>query len=90
MDGHLDLTGAAAADRDLLAEAAVTLRTGADLLDGGEELPSLERIWQARIASAAHLRGLTGDPDDGPRRWLITPFTRRRSALPRPPRRRTR
>jgi hypothetical protein len=63
MDGHLDLSGAAGPDRDLLAAAAVTLRVSADLLDGGEELPNPARIWQARLTSAAHLRGLTGDPE---------------------------
>jgi uncharacterized membrane protein YccC len=62
MDGHLDLSGAAGPDRDLLAEAAAALAGCADLLDGGAELPSLERVWQARLASAAHLRGLAGDP----------------------------
>jgi uncharacterized membrane protein YccC len=61
-DGHLDLGGPAGPDRDLLAEAAATLAVCADLLDGGEELPSLERIWRARLASATHLRGLTGEP----------------------------
>ena len=63
MDGHLDLSGAAGADRELLAEAADALGACAELLVGGDELPSLERVWQARLASATHLRGLTGEPE---------------------------
>jgi uncharacterized membrane protein YccC len=62
MDGHVDLSAVAPEDIQLLAEAAATLRTAADLLDGTDETPDLSRIWQARIASAAHLRGLTGSP----------------------------
>jgi uncharacterized membrane protein YccC len=63
MDGHLDLGLAAPQDRDLLAEAAAALRATAVLLEGGDDLPSLERVWQARAASAANLRGLSGDPE---------------------------
>jgi uncharacterized membrane protein YccC len=62
MDGHLDLSGAAQPDLDLLAESAAALRAIAALLTGGDETPSMERIWKARRASAAHLRGLDGDP----------------------------
>jgi len=63
MDGHLDLSGAADADRELLADAADALGACAELLVGGDELPSLERVWKARLASATHLRGLTGEPE---------------------------
>jgi uncharacterized membrane protein YccC len=62
MDGHLDLAGASQPDVDLLAESGAALRASAAMLSGGDETPSLERIWKARHASAAHLRGLAGDP----------------------------
>jgi uncharacterized membrane protein YccC len=62
VDGHLDLSGAAEADVDLLSEAAAALAASAECLDGGDEVPNPERIWKARLASATHLRGLTGDP----------------------------
>jgi uncharacterized membrane protein YccC len=62
MDGHVDLSEAAPEDVELLAEAAATLRAAAELLDGTDETPDLDRIWHARVASAAHLRGLTGEP----------------------------
>src|SRR5580698_3018735 len=62
MDGHLDLSGAAAEDTSLLIEAAAALDAVAQLLEGQDDEPSLERVWHARVASAAHLRGLTGDP----------------------------
>jgi uncharacterized membrane protein YccC len=62
MDGHLDLSDGAAEDTVLLAEAAAALNAVAELLEGHDEIPSLERVWHARVASAAHLRGLTGEP----------------------------
>jgi uncharacterized membrane protein YccC len=62
MDGHLDLSHAAEPDRDLLAESAAALRTVAEMLGNRDVEPSLERVWRARWASAAHLRGLDGDP----------------------------
>jgi uncharacterized membrane protein YccC len=62
VDGHLDLSGAAAPDLDLLAEASAALAACAECLDGGDEQPNPERVWQARLASAMHLRGLTGEP----------------------------
>jgi uncharacterized membrane protein YccC len=62
MDGHLDLSDAAAEDTSLLIEAAAALDAVAQLLEGQDDEPSLERVWHARVASAAHLRGLTGDP----------------------------
>ena len=63
MDGHLDLSGAAEADLNLLAAASAALGSCAGCLEGQDELPDLERVWQARLVSAAHLRGLTGDPE---------------------------
>jgi uncharacterized membrane protein YccC len=60
--GHLEFSDAAAEDVQLLAEAAAALGAIAELLDGQDGTPSLERVWHARVASAAHLRGLTGDP----------------------------
>ncbi len=62
VDGHLDLSGAAAPDLDLLAEASAALAACAECLDGRDELPNPERVWTARLASARHLRGLTGEP----------------------------
>jgi uncharacterized membrane protein YccC len=62
VDGHLDLRGAAAEDRDLLTVSAAALRDVAALLSGQDASPDLERVWRARSASAAHLRSLTGDP----------------------------
>jgi uncharacterized membrane protein YccC len=67
-DGHLDLGNAAGPDRDLLAESAAALRAVAELLDGRDAWPRLDRVWHARSVSAAHLRGLTGDPEDVRRR----------------------
>jgi len=63
LDGHLDLGAAAGEDRRLLAESATALNAVAAMLEGRDEAtPDLERIWQARVASAAHLRNLQGDP----------------------------
>lgn len=62
LDGHLDLRGAAPADRDLLAQSATALGDVAALLSGQDATPDLERVWLARSAAAVHLRGLTGDP----------------------------
>jgi uncharacterized membrane protein YccC len=50
-------------DTQLLAESAAALRSVAGMLTGGDESPSMERIWKARQVSAAHLRSLSGDPD---------------------------
>lgn len=63
MDGNVKLSDCAPQDRDLLAESAAALRSVAGLLRGGDESPSMERIWKARQVSAAHLRSLTGDPE---------------------------
>jgi Fusaric acid resistance protein-like len=62
VDGHLDLSGAAAPDLDLLSEASAALAACAECLDGRDDLPDPERVWKARLASAIHLRGLTGEP----------------------------
>ncbi len=62
MGGHLDIGQTAAEDRDLLAESAAALGGVAELLVGQDDVPKIERLWQARIVSAAHLRGLTGEP----------------------------
>lgn len=62
LDGHLDLSAAAGEDRRLLAESAAALDAVAALLQGRDETPpDLEQIWQARVASAAHLQNLQGD-----------------------------
>jgi uncharacterized membrane protein YccC len=62
LDGHLEFTHAPGQDQDLLAQSAAALRAIADLLAGGENVPDIEAVWNARLASATHLRGLTGDP----------------------------
>ncbi len=62
MDGHASLSDYAPEDKELLAESAAALRSIARLLAGGDESPSMERIWMARQVSAAHLRSLAGDP----------------------------
>jgi hypothetical protein len=62
-DGHLELLAAAAEDRELLAASARSLRQVAALLSGQDATTDLEQIWHARLASARHLHGLTGDPD---------------------------
>ncbi len=61
MDGHPDLSHYAPEDKQLLAESATALRSIGGLLAGGDESPSMERIWKARQVSAAHLRTLAGD-----------------------------
>ncbi len=62
IDDHLDLGEAGAEDRALLIRSAALLRDTAALLDGQDARPDLEAAWQARAASAAHLRALRGDP----------------------------
>ncbi len=62
IDGHLDLRDAAAEDRTLLARSAGLLRSASALLSGREAQPDLDLAWQARSASATHLRALAGDP----------------------------
>jgi uncharacterized membrane protein YccC len=62
MEGHLDLSAAAKEDVELLAEAARALSAAADLMDGRRDSLDLEGVWNARLKSAAHLRGLTGEP----------------------------
>ena len=62
LDSHLDLSAPASEDRRLLAESATALGAAAAMLEGCEETPpNLKQIWQARVASAAHLRNLQGD-----------------------------
>ena len=62
LDAHLDLSGAAEPDLNLLAAASEALGSSGGCLEGQDDLPDLERVWRARLVSAAHLRGLTGDP----------------------------
>ena len=60
---HRDLDAAAPVDRDLLAQAATILDGVADMLAGQAEIPSLDRLEQARAASAAHQTRLSGSPE---------------------------
>jgi len=62
LDGHLDLTGAAPADHELLAAAGGLFATVAALFTGHDAVPDIDRLQAASAASAAHERGLTGDP----------------------------
>ena len=63
MEGHLDLSPAAPADRELLGMTAGVLRDVAALLAGRDADPDLEGLERARAASMDHLRTLSGDPD---------------------------
>ena len=58
-----DLSGAAPADRELLACACRVLRQAAALFAGGKEMPDLEALDAARKASSEHLAGLTPGTD---------------------------
>jgi uncharacterized membrane protein YccC len=62
LDGHLDLTHAAAQDRELLAAAAGQLTATAALLGGQDPSLDVERLRNASAASAAHQQTLAGDP----------------------------
>jgi hypothetical protein len=64
LDGHLDLTHAAAQDRELLAAAAGQLAASAALLSGQDPSLDIERLRKASAASAAHQQMLAGDPAD--------------------------
>jgi uncharacterized membrane protein YccC len=65
-DGHVDMTKACSADRALLREAAQLFADTSDLLSGKAADPDFTALEQARVASAAELRelsGRTGEPD---------------------------
>ena len=64
LDGHLDLTRAGPADRELLAASARLLAQIGTLLAGKDAAPDIDRLQAARAASAAHQRKLGGDPAD--------------------------
>ena len=64
MDGHVDLRAADAQDRVLLAESARALNQVARLLSGQDADADVDRVWQARLASAKKLRELAGQPAD--------------------------
>jgi Fusaric acid resistance protein-like len=64
LDGHLDLTRAAPADRELLAASAKLLAEIGTLLAGRAATPDIDRLQAARAASAVHQRKLGGDPED--------------------------
>ena len=65
-DGHIDLTTSCAADRGLLRAAAGLFADTRDLLSGRAAVPDFAGLEQARAASAAELRDLSGragEPD---------------------------
>jgi len=64
LDGHLDLTHAAAPDCDLLSAAAGQLAATAALLRGQDATLDPDRLRAASAASAALQRHLGGDPAD--------------------------
>jgi uncharacterized membrane protein YccC len=64
LDGHLDLTHAAAQDRELLAAAAGQLTATAALLGGQDPSLDTDRLRSASAASTARQQMLGGDPAD--------------------------
>jgi uncharacterized membrane protein YccC len=60
--GHVDLSRAAPADRELLAATAALFRDVAALLRGADASPDFARLERARAASAAGQENLSGDP----------------------------
>lgn len=58
-DGHLDLSHASPADRDLLDTSAGVFRDVATLLTGGDASPALESLEAGRAASADALAGIS-------------------------------
>lgn len=63
-DGHIDLSLACAADRDLLGVSAGLLDDVSALLSGQAAQPDFAAAEEARARSAAHLRELTGRPGE--------------------------
>jgi uncharacterized membrane protein YccC len=61
-DGHLDMPAATDQDRALLAESVHLLLQIDTVLSGEVTSLDLERVWQARLASADQLRRLADDP----------------------------
>jgi hypothetical protein len=63
-DGHIDLTRACAADRDLLQTAAGLFDDTRALMNGQGADPDFDGLEAAREKSAARLRELTGRPGE--------------------------
>ena len=63
-DGHVDLTRACSADRDLLRAAAGLFDDTRTLLSGQDARPDFDGLEAAREKSAAQLRELTGRPGE--------------------------
>jgi uncharacterized membrane protein YccC len=63
-DGHVDLSRAAPADRDLLRTAAGLFDDTRALLNGQDAAPDFDGLEAAREKSAAQLRELTGRPGE--------------------------
>jgi uncharacterized membrane protein YccC len=62
VDGHLDMSQATGADRELLSVTAGVLRDAAALLSGRDAQPDVEGLARASAASAASQRALPDDP----------------------------
>ena len=63
-DGHIDLSLACDADRDLLRAAAALFDDTRALLAGEEASPDFDAAEAARARSAEHLRELSGQPGE--------------------------
>jgi len=63
-DGHVDLTRACSADRDLLRAAAGLFDDTRTLLSGRDARPDFDGLEAAREKSAAQLRELSGRPGE--------------------------
>ncbi len=66
-DGHIDMTRAAPAERQLLAVAAAVFDDIAALLAGQPADPALDQLEQARAAATEHLRTLSADSESAER-----------------------
>jgi hypothetical protein len=67
-DGHLDLAGAPAADRELLTLSGHGLRQVAAVMFGQQTRLDIEPVWHGRLASAHDLNLPAGDPESAVRR----------------------
>jgi uncharacterized membrane protein YccC len=63
LDERQDLSQVAPPDVELFSAAADILDVLAALLSGQDVVPNLDRLESARLASAAHQRTVTGNPD---------------------------
>jgi len=67
-DGHVQMSAAPAADRELLTLSCHGLRQVAAVMSGQQASLDAERVWRGRLASAQDLHEPTGDPESAIRR----------------------